>query len=127
MSPVFRSKKNQAVIQKISFCLILFYRFLNLIPSFTDSRKLVGLRIKFYECPHSVNIYPLRTKIYCIGGLIYTATAYEDILHRQTKYIFIFNVAGLANCGHSFKFLSNTETRRHRVFILSGQSSQRKV
>ncbi|OUO73465.1 hypothetical protein B5F71_12795 [Bacteroides sp. An269] len=43
------------------------------------------------------NIGPLRTKIYFIGSLIYTATANEDILHQQTKYIFIFNGVGLAN------------------------------
>ncbi|OUO63292.1 hypothetical protein B5F78_00885 [Bacteroides sp. An279] len=43
------------------------------------------------------NICPLRTKIYFIGSLIYTATANEDILHQQTKYIFIFNGVGLAN------------------------------
>ena len=30
--------------------------------------------------------------IYFIASLIYTATANEDILHRPTKYIFIFNV-----------------------------------
>lgn len=50
----------------------------------------------FYECPHSTNIYLLRTKIYFIGSLIYTATANEDILYRQTKYIFVFNVVELA-------------------------------
>ncbi len=51
-----------------------------------------------------------RLNIYCIRLRIYTAFAYGYILHQQTQYYCIFNLAGLTNYRTSIKLSQEFET-----------------